>query len=344
MQFHGRLTEAGTTRLVDAALLVDETGQDSNVVLLARADSPDLESVTINDVLPLVGGGDLRLRLSTGQVMRFAATTDTAPLERFFPKQARLGSRLSRLEKIGWRGVLVLSILFLVVLAGLRLAIAPAGDILARMMPDTLVERASMVVLAQLDMTLLEDSRLPTKTRQRLTREFDRMRMLAAPEFVDTELHFRHAPAIGPNAFALPGNDIVLLDELVTFAGDEDVVLAVLAHEFGHVTERHALRQVMRSAVVAIGVGMIIGAEESVIEEIVGFGGNLVLSDQSRTFELEADRVSADWMRRLGRDPEALERFFHRLQDECGALCDGGGLLASHPSFRDRIDALTDWR
>ena len=131
-------------------------------------------------------------------------------------------------------------------------------------------------------------------------------------------------------------------DELVTFAGDEDVVLAVLAHEFGHVTERHALRQIMRSAVVAIGVGMIIGAEESVIEEIAGFGGNLVLSDQSRTFELAADRVSADWMRRLGRDPEALRRFFHRLQDECGAFCDSGGLLASHPSFRERIEALTD--
>jgi predicted Zn-dependent protease len=193
-------------------------------------------------------------------------------------------------------------------------------------MPETLVERASGLVLAQLDMTLLEDNQLPATT----------------PEFVDTRLHFRNAPTIGPNAFALPGNDIVLLDELVTFANDENVVLAVLAHEFGHVTERHVLRQIMRSAVVAIGVGMMVGAEASVIEEIVGFGGNLVLQDQSRTFELTADRVSADWMHRLGHDTEALRRFFQKIQDECGALCDGGGLLASHPSFRDRIDALAD--
>ena len=342
MQLHGRLTEEGTTRIVEATLLVEEASQDRNVLLLARAGSPDLQPVTINHVLPMVGGGDLRLRLSTGEVMRFAATTDTAPLERFFPRQARLGTRLSRLERVGWRGVLVLSVLFLVALAGLRLAIAPSGDLLAHLMPDTLVERASGLVLAQLDLTLLEDSQLPAMTRQRLTREFDRMRLLAAPEFADTRLHFRNAPAIGPNAFALPGNDIVLLDELVTFADDEDVVLAVLAHEFGHVTERHALRQIMRSAVVAIGVGMMVGAEESVIEEIVGFGGNLVLSDQSRTFELEADRVSADWTRRLGHDTEALSRFFQKIHDECGALCDGGGLLASHPSFRDRIDALAD--
>ncbi len=98
----------------------------------------------------------------------------------------------------------------------------------------------------------------------------------------------------------------------------------------------------MRSAVVAIGIGMIVGADESVIEEIVGFGGNLVLSGQSRAFELEADLVSADWMQRLGRDAEALPRFFRKLQEECGGLCDGGGLLATHPSFRDRIEALAN--
>ena len=120
----------------------------------------------------------------------------------------------------------------------------------------------------------------------------------------------------------------------------EDVVLAVLAHEFGHVIERHALRHIMRSAVVAMGVSLLVGAEESILEEIVGFGGGLVLSGQSREFELAADHVSADWMRQLGHDTDALARFFQRLADDCGPLCDGGGLMASHPSFADRIRAL----
>lgn len=340
MQVQGSLTRAGTTQIIPAALLVEEAPETGIELFLARADQQHVELVEIDHVLPKVGGGDLRLRLSTGDIIRFSSDTDVTPLERFFPQQARAGARLSRLEKVGWRGVVVLSILFLAALAGLRLAIAPAGDVLARLVPDTLVERASGLVLAQLDMTFLEESQLPSATRQRLTDEFDRMRKLAAPEFANTELHFRRAPAIGPNAFALPGNDIVLLDELVTFANDEEVVLAVMAHEFGHVTGRHALRQVMRSAVVAIGVGLIVGAEETVLEEIVGFGGNIVLSGHSRNFELEADSVSADWMQRLGHDAEALPRFFQKLQTECGNLCDGGGLLTSHPSFRERIEAL----
>ena len=342
MQFQGRLTKAGTTALVEATLRVADAGEGAATLILTRADMAGSTPVTIAHVLPKVGGGDLRLRLSTGDVLRLPADMDTAPLERFFPEPARLGSWLTRLETVGWRGVLLLSVLFLLALAGLRLAIAPAGDFLARLIPDTLVERASGLVLAQLDLALLEDSRLPDETRQRLTGEFERLRLLAPPAFADTRLHFRHAPAIGPNAFALPGHDIVLLDELVTFANDEDVVLAVLAHEFGHVVEQHALRQIMRSAVVAIAVGMIVGADESVIEEIVGFGGNLVLSGQSRAFELEADHVSADWMQRLGRDAGALPRFFSKLQQECGGLCNGGGLLATHPSFRNRIEALTN--
>lgn len=342
MQFQGRLTKAGTTALVEATLRVADAGEGGATLILTRADMAGSTPVTIAHVLPKVGGGDLRLRLSTGDVLRLPADMDTAPLERFFPEPARLGSWLTRLETVGWRGVLLLSVLFLLALAGLRLAIAPAGDFLARLIPDTLVERASGLVLAQLDLALLEDSRLPDETRQRLTGEFERLRLLAPPAFADTRLHFRHAPAIGPNAFALPGHDIVLLDELVTFANDEDVVLAVLAHEFGHVVEQHALRQIMRSAVVAIAVGMIVGADESIIEEIVGFGGNLVLSGQSRAFELEADHVSADWMQRLGRDAGTLPRFFSKLQQECGGLCDGGGLLATHPSFRNRIEALTN--
>jgi len=341
MRFHGRLTGAGTTSTVDAALLVESAGQGAAALVLTRADTADAVPVTIVHVLPRVGSGDLRIELSTGDVMRLPSSTDTAPLERFFPRQAKFGLQLTRFETVGWRGILVLSILFLLALGGLRLAIAPAGDLLARLLPDSLVQRASGLVLAQLDMTLLEDSQLPVATQHRLTREFQRMRRLAAPEFADTRLHFRHAPAIGPNAFALPGHDIVLLDELVTFADDEDVVLAVLAHEFGHVTKQHALRQVMRSAVVAIGIGMIVGADETIIEEIVGFGGNLVLSSHSRSFELEADLVSADWMQRLGRDSEALPRFFRKLREECAGLCDGGGLLASHPSFSDRLEALS---
>ena len=60
---------------------------------------------------------------------------------------------------------------------------------------------------------------------------------------------------------------------LALCANDDDVVLGVLAHELGHVAEQHGLRQVMRSAVFAIGVSLLVGSEESILEEVAGFGG-----------------------------------------------------------------------
>ncbi len=52
---------------------------------------------------------------------------------------------------------------------------------------------------------------------------------------------------------------------LALCADDDDVVLGVLAHELGYVAEQHALRQVVRSAVVAIAVRLLAGSEESIL-------------------------------------------------------------------------------
>ena len=98
----------------------------------------------------------------------------------------------------------------------------------------------------------------------------------------------------------------------------------------------------MRSTVVAMGVSLIVGAEESILEEIIGFGGGLVLSGQSRAFEIEADIASREWLVATGRDPRALVSFFEKLAEDCGVMCDGGGFLDSHPSFDMRIEQIRD--
>lgn len=342
MQFHGSLNRAGTTMRVDAALLVGEPGQRPHSLYLARRDTASVTEVTILEVVAAIAGGDTRLRLSTGDVFHLPAGADKSALRSFFPRGAQRSAGLSRLESVKWRGAVVLAVLFLGLIVGIRYSIAPFGDLAARFVPAHLVERGSTMVLAQLDVQLFEESALPDETRARIQRDFDQLLTFAPAEFQNTRLHFRSSSLIGPNAFALPGNDIVLLDELVTYVEDDDVVFAVLAHELGHVTGRHALRQVMRSAVVAIGVSLIVGAEESILEEIIGFGGGLVLSGQSRAFEIEADIASREWLVATGRDPRALVSFFEKLAEDCGVMCDGGGFLDSHPSFDMRIEQIRD--
>ena len=112
MQFHGTLTKAGTTIQVDAALLVAEPNQPASTLFLARADNMGVEPVSIAEVLPMIGGGDTRLRLSTGDVFRLPAGREHPRLEALYPARSQLGARLSKLEMVRWRGAVLLTLIF----------------------------------------------------------------------------------------------------------------------------------------------------------------------------------------------------------------------------------------
>ena len=340
MQIRGVLSKSGTTDRVDAALLVAEPGQAAGTLYLARADASGVIQAGIVEVISSIGGSDTRLQLSTGDVFHLPAGTDIEMLGPFLPRTARVSSRLAALERINWRGAIFLSFLFFGMIVGFRFAVAPLGDLATRFVPQHLVQTASGSILQQLDTAFLEPTKLDQEQQARIRADFQKIVALAPAEFADTRLHFRSSSMIGPNAFALPGNDVVLLDELVTFANDEDVVLGVLAHELGHVASKHALRHIMRGTVMVVGVSLLVGAEDSILEEMIGFGGSIVLAGHSQDFELEADQQSAGWMRAIGRDPLALARFFQKIEEECEPYCGDGGFLSTHPAFKDRIKVL----
>lgn len=340
MQIRGVLSKSGTTNRIDAALLVAEPGQAAGTLYLARADASGVTQAGILNVTSSIGGSDTRLQLSTGDVFHLPAGTDIEMLKPFMPRSAWASSRLAALERVNWRGAIMLSFLFFGMIFAFRLAVAPLGDLATKFVPQHLVQTASGSILQQLDTAFLDPTTLDEEQQERIRADFQKIVALAPPEFADTRLHFRSSSMIGPNAFALPGNDVVLLDELVTFADDEDVVLGVLAHELGHVTSRHALRHIMRGTVVVVGVSLLVGAEDSILEEMIGFGGSIVLAGHSQNFELEADQQSAGWMRAIGRDPLALARFFQKIEKECEPYCGDGGFLSTHPAFKERIKVL----
>jgi predicted Zn-dependent protease len=86
----------------------------------------------------------------------------------------------------------------------------------------------------------------------------------------------------------------------------------VLAHETGHVINQHAMRAVAQSMAIAIAVGLVFGIDDSFIEEITTLSTSLILSNQSRKFETEADQVSLEILQKLGRDPESMVKFFDK--------------------------------
>lgn len=151
------------------------------------------------------------------------------------------------------------------------------------------------------------------------------------------------------NAFAVPGGVVGINAGLFAFAEDEGAFVSVIAHELGHLSQRHYARSSERAeqtqlpAMAGMLAGMLIAA---------GGGGNAgiaaamgsqaaLIQDQltySRRYEQEADRVGLQAMADAGYDPDAMASMFRSLQRM--ASLQGGTppeFLLTHPVSESRL-------
>lgn len=224
----------------------------------------------------------------------------------------------------------------LTLLAAYFWGLPAASKLLAPRVPPAVVHSLSEHTLAVLDARMLKPSRLPEARQAQLQAHVATI-LQARPGHPPYRLHFRASP-MGPNAFALPNGDLVLFDELVALAANDDEVAGVVAHELGHVAHRHGLRQLIQSSVVSFVAGLYLGDISSIAS---GLAVLAMESRYSRGFELEADAYAAEVMIAAGRGSEALASMLERMEARPGAK--GGPAwdgLSSHPDTAERIGRL----
>ncbi|MEE2940863.1 MAG: M48 family metallopeptidase [Planctomycetota bacterium] len=144
-----------------------------------------------------------------------------------------------------------------------------------------------------------------------------------------------------PNAFALPGGYITVLTQLIEDADSPDMVAGVVAHEMGHVVQRHGLKRMANTVGVYAGMLLVFGDAGG----LVGIAGQLtaILTTQfyGREQESEADRFGTEAMISSGLDAVALGRFFQLLKEEYGeALPPNLSWLGTHPGHDSRTAAI----
>ena len=113
------------------------------------------------------------------------------------------------------------------------------------------------------------------------------------------------------NAFAAPSGLIFFYSGLIQAMKNENELVSVLAHEIGHVTNRHiagrlAKQSKVTAASLLLGIaGLALGnpaLTQGLLTGAIAAGQAIGLSF-SRQDEEEADRLSFDWMLKLNRDP-----------------------------------------
>ena len=154
------------------------------------------------------------------------------------------------------------------------------------------------------------------------------------------------------NAFALPGGFIAVHSALLLAAQTESELASVVAHEIGHVAQRHIARQLgqqKQDALIPLA-GMILGAlaarsrPDAAAAMMVGSEG-LAIQRQlnfSREAEREADRVGVQIMRAAGYETAGMIAFFGRMQTATRAYTDAPAFLNSHPLTTERIADITE--
>ena len=153
-------------------------------------------------------------------------------------------------------------------------------------------------------------------------------------------------PAI--NAFALPGGYIGVHTGLLMAAESESEVAAVLAHEIGHVTQRHIARMLAQQKQVSLATmaGMVLAllAARSSPQAAMGslmLGSEMARSSMlsfSREAEREADRVGFEILRQAGFDMQSMVSFFGRLQQASRFYeTNAPAYLRTHPVTGERI-------
>lgn len=155
------------------------------------------------------------------------------------------------------------------------------------------------------------------------------------------------------NAFALPGGYVYVNRGLLTFMNSEAMLAAVLSHEIGHITARHAVQQQARGALArgAATVGGIVtavatgsGYVGSQISQVASIWAQTGLSGFGREMELEADSLGAEYLLNAGYDPAAVIEVVTVLknQEDFNRKISGGGggyhgLFATHPRNDTRL-------
>ena len=109
------------------------------------------------------------------------------------------------------------------------------------------------------------------------------------------------------NAFALPGGYVYITRGIMAYLNSEAELAAVLGHEVGHVTARHSVRQqtgAMATGVGATVIGILTGSGD--LASVANMAGTALVSGYGRDMELEADDIGAQYLDRLGYDPDAM--------------------------------------
>lgn len=145
------------------------------------------------------------------------------------------------------------------------------------------------------------------------------------------------------NAFAMPGGVVVVHRALIEAADTPEQLAGVLAHEVQHIEQRHILQHMIRSAGLALVLGLTLGDVSAIASVLLHSAGSM---QHGRALETQADSEGLNALVASGIPPQGMAEFFRKMMAE-EARKNGGDpdaasydFLSSHPATAERLAAI----
>lgn len=311
--------------------------------LEVRGEGVDL-SAPVSSVAVAEGVGGTRgaLRFPGGEM---CAVEDALFLEQAAAAQGRRRGRLLR----RWErsaALVAVSLLAVAVLlaAGVRYGVPALAKRAAFLLPGSVETRLGEESLEMLDRLAFSPTELPA-ARIEAIREIFRDVAREAAIGGKPRVVFRKGGALGANALALPAGIVVVTDEMALLSENDGEIAAVLAHEAGHVRNRHGLRHLLQNSLAALLVSSATGDLASISSLAAAAPTLLIHAKYSRDFEREADSAAVRYLASRYIPLQRYADILARLQSERERKGreKGAGYtdyLSTHPPTGERIEAI----
>jgi predicted Zn-dependent protease len=295
----------------------------------------------IDQSLPVA---ELRVSDRLGNVPRFlylpgsatVETADNAAIDAALAGQrSTAGARIVHsLESRQW--IAVAGCFIIAVLVALFGYYAPPAlaRVVAQKVPPQVDRKLGDASLAAIK-PYFTDSALSAEQRARVQAQLDRVE--AGGGVPHARLEFLAMKAGFPNAFALPGNVIVITDALVELPASDDELAAVLAHELGHLEKRHGVQSLLRSSMTVLVVAAVTGDSSALTSFAATIPISILTAGYARDLEREADRYARDLLVARGIPLRSFVGVLVRLDEATKTIPRTSTYLATHPETDERI-------
>lgn len=304
---------------------------------------------------------DIKLSAALGDVKRSIYLPDGGKCEirndefgRVLQKQLGRGGFFAQVHR--FESSLKLAALALLLTAAcvwvfIRFGIPVLAERMARVIPPEVEISMGEQTMELLDNRMFKPSELPVLRQQQAQQLFQQILLGMAEDQRRYQLLFRNSKALGANAFALPGGTVVVTDAFINLVTEDEQLIAVLAHEIGHIRHRHSLRQVIQSFSAGLLVASLTGDVVSTSSMAAALPTMLVDAGYSRDMERQADDVAAVYMHQHNIPMHHFADILTALQVEAGGDdkhdeddhthgASALSYLSTHPATSERIERM----